>query len=100
MRDIYFSEPQVNQNKTHPQRFFVINIGSDFNSEQFSLWASFLKDKINSLELNIRYWLSKKKRNFIIVILVNIFGAILYFGIPAGGIIFIIYSVSQMLVLT
>ena len=64
------------------------------------LWASFLKDKINSLELNIRYWLSKKKRNFIIVILVNIFGAILYFGIPAGGIIFIIYSVSQMLVLT
>lgn len=64
------------------------------------LWASFLKDKINSLELNIRYWLSKKKRNFIIVILVNIFGAILYFGIPVGGIIFIIYSVSQMLVLT
>jgi len=64
------------------------------------LWASFLKDKINSLDLNIRYWLSKKKRNFIIVILVNIFGAILYFGIPVGGIIFIIYSVSQMLVLT
>ena len=64
------------------------------------LWASFLKDKIESLELNIRYWLSKKKRNFIIVILVNIIGAILYFGIPAGGIIFIIYSVSRMLLLT
>jgi len=64
------------------------------------LWASFLKDKIDSLELNIRYWLSKKKRNFIIVILVNIFGVILYFGIPVGGIIFIIYSVSQMLFLT
>lgn len=62
------------------------------------LWVSFLKEKINSLELNIRYWLSKKKRNFIIVILVNIFGAILYFGVPIGGIIFIIYSVTQMLI--
>lgn len=64
------------------------------------LWGMFLKDKISKLELEIRYWLSIKKRNIIVVILVNIFGAILYFGMPIGGFIFIIYSISQMLVLT
>jgi len=43
---ICLGEPQVNQNESHPHGFFVINIGSDFKAEQFSLKASSSRERI------------------------------------------------------
>jgi hypothetical protein len=59
-------------------------------------WVVFWRDKIKPKIENIAHWLSFKNKNLFISIIVNITIFILYFIVPIGGMILIIYSIARM----